>query len=185
MSMTCKTPPADPVIIPELVKRHGLTGEEFERIKKILGREPNFTELGIFSVMWSEHCSYKNSKKELKKFPTAGQNILVKAGEENAGVVDIGDGWAIAFKMESHNHPSAIEPFQGAATGVGGIIRDIFTMGARPEFCLNSLHFGPITNKNSKSEIGHSKLAENRRLRNRALRKLRRHPNNRRRDLFR
>jgi len=114
--------------------------------------------------MWSEHCSYKNSKKELKKFPTAGPNILVKAGEENAGVVDIGDGWAIAFKMESHNHPSAIEPFQGAATGVGGIIRDIFTMGARPEFCLNSLHFGPITDKNSKSEIGHSKLAENRRL---------------------
>ncbi|HEY6069776.1 MAG TPA: phosphoribosylformylglycinamidine synthase subunit PurL, partial [Chthoniobacterales bacterium] len=111
---------------------------------KILGREPNFTELGIFSVMWSEHCSYKNSRKELKKFPTSGPNILVKAGEENAGVVDIGDGWAIAFKMESHNHPSAIEPFQGAATGVGGIIRDIFTVGARPEFCLNSLRFGPI-----------------------------------------
>jgi phosphoribosylformylglycinamidine synthase len=114
--------------------------------------------------MWSEHCSYKNSKKELKKFPTTGPNILVKAGEENAGVVDIGDGWAIAFKMESHNHPSAIEPFQGAATGVGGIIRDIFTMGARPEFCLNSLHFGPITDKNSKSEIRNPKLAENRRL---------------------
>jgi len=94
--------------------------------------------------MWSEHCSYKNSRKELKKFPTTGPNILVKAGEENAGVVDIGDGWAIAFKIESHNHPSAIEPFQGAATGVGGIIRDIFTMGARPEFCLNSLRFGPI-----------------------------------------
>jgi len=164
MPMSHKTPPVDPVVTAELVKRHGLTGEEFERIKKILGREPNFTELGIFSVMWSEHCSYKNSKKELKKFPTAGPNILVKAGEENAGVVDIGDGWAIAFKMESHNHPSAIEPFQGAATGVGGIIRDIFTMGARPEFCLNSLHFGPITDKNSKSEIGHSKLAENRRL---------------------
>ena len=143
--MSHKTPPADPVVTAELVKRHGLTGEEFERIKKILGREPNFTELGIFSVMWSEHCSYKNSKRELKKFPTTGPNILVKAGEENAGVVDIGDGWAIAFKMESHNHPSAIEPFQGAATGVGGIIRDIFTMGARPEFCLNSLRFGPIT----------------------------------------
>ncbi|MEY2488590.1 MAG: phosphoribosylformylglycinamidine synthase subunit PurL [Verrucomicrobiota bacterium] len=119
--------------------------EEFERIKKILGREPNFTELGIFSVMWSEHCSYKNSRRELKKFPTSGPNILVKAGEENAGVVDIGDGWAVAFKIESHNHPSAIEPFQGAATGVGGIIRDIFTMGARPEFLLNSLRFGPIT----------------------------------------
>jgi phosphoribosylformylglycinamidine synthase len=164
MPMSHKTPPADPVVTAELVRRHGLTGEEFGRIKNILGREPNFTELGIFSVMWSEHCSYKNSKKELKKFPTTGPNILVKAGEENAGVVDIGDGWAIAFKMESHNHPSAIEPFQGAATGVGGIIRDIFTMGARPEFCLNSLHFGPITDKNSKSEIRNPKLAENRRL---------------------
>src|SRR5437762_1766284 len=145
MPMSQKTPRADSVVTPELVKRHGLTSEEFERIKKILGREPNFTELGIFSVMWSEHCSYKNSRRELKKFPTTGPNILVKAGEENAGVVDIGDGWAVAFKIESHNHPSAIEPFQGAATGVGGIIRDIFTMGARPEFCLNSLRFGPIT----------------------------------------
>src|SRR5438128_2471003 len=143
--MISAKPTTDPVVTPELVAKHGLTPEEFERIKKILGREPNFTELGIFSVMWSEHCSYKNSRRELKKFPTTGPNILVKAGEENAGVVDIGDGWAIAFKMESHNHPSAIEPFQGAATGVGGIIRDIFTMGARPEFCLNSLHFGPIT----------------------------------------
>ena len=157
-------PTADPVVTPELVKQHGLTSEEFERIKKILGREPNFTELGIFSVMWSEHCSYKNSRKELKKFPIAAPNILVKAGEENAGVVDIGDGWAIAFKMESHNHPSAIEPFQGAATGVGGIIRDIFTMGARPEFCLNSLRFGPITAENPKSENRNLKLAENRRL---------------------
>src|SRR6202166_2860635 len=136
----------DPAVTSELVAKHGLTPDEFERIKKILGREPNFTELGIFSVMWSEHCSYKNSRKELKKFPASGPNILVKAGEENAGVVDIGDGWAVAFKIESHNHPSAIEPFQGAATGVGGIIRDIFTMGARPEFCLNSLRFGPITN---------------------------------------
>src|SRR5438067_11864700 len=145
MPMTQITSCADSVVTPELVKRDGLTSEEFERIKKILGREPNFTELGIFSVMWSEHCSYKNSRRELKKFPTTGPNILVKAGEENAGVVDIGDGWAVAFKIESHNHPSAIEPFQGAATGVGGIIRDIFTMGARPEFLLNSLRFGPIT----------------------------------------
>ena len=143
--MTSQTPTVDPIVTPELVAKHGLTPEEFECIRKILGREPNFTELGIFSVMWSEHCSYKNSRKELRKFPTTGPKILVKAGEENAGVVDIGDGWAIAFKIESHNHPSAIEPFQGAATGVGGIIRDIFTMGARPEFCLNSLHFGPIT----------------------------------------
>jgi phosphoribosylformylglycinamidine synthase II len=162
--MSRKTPPADPNVTDELVERHGLTPEEFERIKKILGREPNFTELGIFSVMWSEHCSYKNSRKELKKFPTTGPNILVKAGEENAGVVDIGDGWAVAFKMESHNHPSAIEPFQGAATGVGGIIRDIFTMGARPEFCLNSLRFGPITDANSKSETRKTKIAANRRL---------------------
>jgi phosphoribosylformylglycinamidine synthase subunit PurL len=162
--MTSQKPTIDPVVTAELVRQHGLTPEEFERIKKILGREPNFTELGIFSVMWSEHCSYKNSKKELKKLPTIGPNILVKAGEENAGVVDIGNGWAIAFKIESHNHPSAIEPFQGAATGVGGIIRDIFTMGARPEFCLNSLRFGPITAENTKSEIRNSKLAANRRL---------------------
>ena len=158
-----RMPTADPEITPEVVEEHGLTPEEFARIKKILGREPNFTELGIFSVMWSEHCSYKNSRRELKKFPTTGPNILVKAGEENAGVVDIGDGWAIAFKIESHNHPSAIEPFQGAATGVGGIIRDIFTMGARPEFCLNSLRFGPISS-NFKSEISNLKLAANRRL---------------------
>src|SRR4051812_12304646 len=160
--MTSKTPQSDPVVTPELVKQHGLTPEEFEQIKKILGREPNFTELGIFSVMWSEHCSYKNSRKELKKLPTTAANILVKAGEENAGVVDIGDGWAVAFKIESHNHPSAIEPFQGAATGVGGIIRDIFTMGARPEFCLNSLRFGPINKSNIKHQT--SNIAANRRL---------------------
>jgi len=155
----------DPAITPELVAKHGLMPDEFERIKKILGREPNFTELGIFSVMWSEHCSYKNSRRELKKFPTTGPNILVKAGEENAGVVDIGDGWAVAFKIESHNHPSAIEPFQGAATGVGGIIRDIFTMGARPEFLLNSLRFGPIT-ESRKPDTGYRKdqIKNNRRL---------------------
>jgi phosphoribosylformylglycinamidine synthase len=139
------TTPAEPKITPEIVAKHGLTPDEYERIQSILGRAPNFTELGIFSVMWSEHCSYKNSRKELRKFPTTGDRVLVKAGEENAGVIDIGDGWAVAFKMESHNHPSAVEPFQGAATGVGGIIRDIFTMGARPVFSLNSLRFGPIT----------------------------------------
>jgi phosphoribosylformylglycinamidine (FGAM) synthase-like enzyme len=168
LPMISQMPTAEPAVTLELIKQHGLTPEEFERIKKILGREPNFTELGIFSVMWSEHCSYKNSKKELKKFPTTGPDILVRAGEENAGVVDIGNGWAIAFKMESHNHPSAIEPFQGAATGVGGIIRDIFTMGARPEFSLNSLRFGPITAENSKSDPPQAdrnpKLATNRRL---------------------
>jgi phosphoribosylformylglycinamidine synthase subunit PurL len=158
-------PVAEPQVTPEIVAQHGLTTEEFERIKIILGREPNFTELGIFSVMWSEHCSYKNSRKELKKFPTTGPNILVKAGEENAGVVDIGDGWAVAFKIESHNHPSAIEPFQGAATGVGGIIRDIFTMGARPEFLLNSLRFGPITPpRNRAGDPTKGQIAANRRL---------------------
>src|SRR5580700_7511692 len=131
-------------ITPELVRSHGLTDEEYERLQAILGRKPNFTELGIFSVMWSEHCSYKNSRLELRKFPTTGPRVLVKAGEENAGVIDIGDGWGVAFKMESHNHPSAVEPFQGAATGVGGILRDIFTMGARPIFLLNSLRFVDI-----------------------------------------
>src|SRR5256884_1254869 len=135
----------EPAITPELVQKHGLTPEEYERAKSILGREPSYTELGIFSVMWSEHCSYKNTRPLLKGFPTKSPRILVGAGEENAGIVDIGDGLAIAFKIESHNHPSAVEPFQGAATGVGGIIRDIFTMGARPVCSLNSLRFGPIT----------------------------------------
>ncbi len=130
----------------DLVRAHGLTEEEYEKIKDMLGREPNFTELGIFSVMWSEHCSYKSSKPLLRMFPTSGKNILIKAGEENAGVVDIGEGLAVVMKMESHNHPSAVEPFQGAATGVGGIIRDIFTMGARPIALLDSLRFGHLGN---------------------------------------
>ena len=145
MNTTAVSLPQDPEITPAVIAKHGITPDEYERIQGILGRKPNFTELGIFSVMWSEHCSYKNSKPELKKFPTTGPTVLVKAGEENAGVIDVGDGWGIAFKMESHNHPSAIEPFQGAATGVGGIIRDIFTMGARPVFNLNSLRFGAIS----------------------------------------
>ena len=136
---------SDPAVTPELVRQHNLTLEEYERIKETLGREPNYTELGIFSVMWSEHCSYKNTRPLLKTFPTKSPKILVGAGEENAGIVDIGHGLAIAFKIESHNHPSAVEPFQGAATGVGGIIRDIFTMGARPIAAINSLRFGPIT----------------------------------------
>src|SRR5437868_8741047 len=122
----------------------GLRAEEFEMIKKILGRVPNFTELSAYSVMWSEHCSYKNSIKWLKTLPREGSRLLVKAGEENAGLVDIGDGYGVVFKIESHNHPSAIEPFQGAATGVGGIHRDIFTMGARPIASLNSLRFGSL-----------------------------------------
>ncbi|TFB12476.1 phosphoribosylformylglycinamidine synthase subunit PurL [Candidatus Marinimicrobia bacterium MT.SAG.3] len=128
----------------ELAVEHGLTEGEYEEIKGILGRDPNYTELGIFSVMWSEHCSYKSSIAELKKLPKKGKHILSGAGEENAGLVDIGDGIAVAFKIESHNHPSAIEPYQGAATGVGGIMRDIFTMGARPIASLNSLRFGPL-----------------------------------------
>ncbi|MBW8051691.1 MAG: phosphoribosylformylglycinamidine synthase subunit PurL [Cytophagales bacterium] len=128
----------------------GLSGEEFNKIKKILGRTPNFTEISIFSVMWSEHCSYKNSIAWLKKLPKDSPRMLVKAGEENAGLVDIGDGLACSFKIESHNHPSAIEPYQGAATGVGGINRDIFTMGARPVAQLNSLRFGNIKDEKTK-----------------------------------
>ncbi len=135
-----------PEVTPELVKSHGLNTEEHEKIKEILGREPNYTELGIFSVMWSEHCSYKNSISLIKTLPRDGDNLLAKAGEENAGAVDIGDGMAIVFKIESHNHPSAVEPYQGAATGVGGILRDIFTMGARPIAALNSLRFGSPDN---------------------------------------
>src|SRR5918911_5204166 len=124
-----------------------LTDEEFEQIKKIMGRTPNFTELCAYSVMWSEHCSYKNSIKYLKKLPREGSKMLAKAGEENAGLMDIGNGYGVVFKIESHNHPSAIEPFQGAATGVGGIQRDIFTMGARPIASLNSLRFGNLKDK--------------------------------------
>ncbi|MFQ3580054.1 MAG: AIR synthase related protein [Bacteroidales bacterium] len=132
----------------ELVKELGLTEEEFELIKKYLGREPNFTELSIYSVMWSEHASYKNSINWLKTLPRKGDCLLAEAGEENAGLVDIGNNLACAFKIESHNHPSAVEPYQGAATGVGGINRDIFTMGARPIAQLNSLRFGnPNSNR--------------------------------------
>ncbi len=138
----------------DLVKAHGLTQEEYQKIKDTLGREPNFTELGIFSVMWSEHCSYKSSKSILRLFPTSGKNILIKAGEENAGVIDIGDGLCVVMKMESHNHPSAVEPFQGASTGVGGILRDIFTMGARPIALLDSLRFGPLDNGRNRYLLG-------------------------------
>jgi len=134
----------EPKVTLELAIEHGLNKEEYERILKILGRTPTFTELGIFSVMWSEHCSYKNSIVQLKTLPRSGGKLLVGAGEENAGLVDIGDGLAVAFKIESHNHPSAVEPYQGAATGVGGIMRDIFTMGARPIASLNSLRFGNL-----------------------------------------
>ncbi len=136
----------EPEVTLEIAKEHGLTEWEYNRIFELLGRQPNFTELGCFSVMWSEHCSYKNSIALLKTLPKTGKHLLVEAGEENAGLVDIGNGHAIAFKIESHNHPSAIEPYQGAATGVGGILRDIFTMGARPVAALNSLRFGDLGN---------------------------------------
>src|SRR5258706_1670817 len=130
---------------PETLRQHGLTSDEYEKIKQLLGeREPTLTELGIFSVMWSEHCSYKSSRVHLKRLPTRSKRVLQGPGE-NAGIIDIGDGWACAFKIESHNRPSFIEPFQGATTGVGGILRDIFTMGARPVAVMDSLRFGPIT----------------------------------------
>jgi phosphoribosylformylglycinamidine synthase len=132
-------------ITPEVLQDHGITPEEYEKLQQLLGgREPSLTELGIFSVMWSEHCSYKSSRVHLKRLPTRSKRVLQGPGE-NAGIIDIGDGWACAFKIESHNHPSFIEPFQGAATGVGGILRDIFTMGARPVAVMDSLRFGPIT----------------------------------------
>jgi len=135
-----------PAFSPEILRQHGLAPEEYEKIKQLLGgREPTITELGIFSVMWSEHCSYKSSRAHLKRLPTRSKRVLQGPGE-NAGIIDIGDGWACAFKIESHNHPSFIEPFQGATTGVGGILRDIFTMGARPVAVMDSLRFGPITN---------------------------------------
>jgi len=131
-------------ITPEMIREHGITLDEYEKIKQLLGgREPTITELGIFSVMWSEHCSYKSSRVHLKRLPTRSK-LVVQGPGENAGIIDIGDGWACAFKIESHNHPSFIEPFQGAATGVGGILRDIFTMGARPVAVMDSLRFGPI-----------------------------------------
>ena len=133
----------EPEVTPETARSIGLTGEEFERLKKILGRDPNWTELGITSALWSEHCSYKSSKIYLREFPTEGPHVLQGPGE-NAGVVDIGHGWVAVFKMESHNHPSFIEPYQGSMTGVGGILRDIFTMGARPIACMDALRFGEI-----------------------------------------
>ncbi|MGH9363115.1 MAG: phosphoribosylformylglycinamidine synthase subunit PurL, partial [Thermoanaerobaculia bacterium] len=134
---------AEPEVTPDLARAHGLSDEEFERLRGLLARDPNFTELGIAAALWSEHCSYKSSKVYLKELPTQGPRVLQGPGE-NAGVVDIGHGWVAVFKMESHNHPSYIEPYQGAATGVGGILRDIFTMGARPIACLDSLRFGEL-----------------------------------------
>src|SRR5689334_22478080 len=153
-------------ITPELLAQHNITPEEYERIKRLMGREPNLTELGIFSVMWSEHCSYKSSKVHLRRLPTEGERLVQGPGE-NAGIVDIGDGWCAAFKIESHNHPSFIEPYQGAATGVGGILRDIFTMGARPVAALNSLRFGPICDveiDETREQTSAASIARNRRI---------------------
>lgn len=147
----------EPEVNIQTAEELGLTPEEYENILKILSRKPTYTELGIFSVMWSEHCSYKNSILQIKTLPRSGGKLLVSAGEENAGLVDIGDNLAVAFKIESHNHPSAVEPYQGAATGVGGILRDIFTMGARPIAVLNSLRFGNITNNEGNNKINPSK----------------------------
>jgi phosphoribosylformylglycinamidine synthase II len=150
-------------VTPQIAVEHGLTPEEYARIQKILGRDPNFTELGIFSVMWSEHCSYKSSRVHLKRLPTSGPRVVQGPGE-NAGVVDIGDGLCAVFKIESHNHPSFVEPFQGAATGVGGILRDIFTMGARPIAVLDSLRFGPITPGPAAGSATAEEIARNRRM---------------------
>jgi phosphoribosylformylglycinamidine synthase subunit PurL len=153
-------------ITPELLDQHNITPDEYEHIKQLMGREPSFTELGIFSVMWSEHCSYKSSRVHLKRLPVEGE-CLVQGPGENAGIVDIGDGWCAAFKIESHNHPSFIEPYQGAATGVGGILRDIFTMGARPVAAMNSLRFGPIQDAEvdeSREQTSASTIARNRRI---------------------
>src|SRR5579863_10533772 len=147
-------------VTPQIAAEHGLTPAEYARTQKILGRDPNLTELGIFSVMWSEHCSYKSSRVHLKKLPTRGTHVVQGPGE-NAGVVDIGDGLVAVFKIESHNHPSFVEPFQGAATGVGGILRDIFTMGARPIAVLDSLRFGPLEGGPGVSE---EEAARNRRI---------------------
>src|ERR1700742_3197198 len=135
--------PQPVTVPPELLAQHSITAEEYSRILAALGRTPSLTELGIYSVMWSEHCSYKSSRVHLKRLPTQSDRVVQGPGE-NAGIIDVGDGWACAFKIESHNHPSYIQAFQGAATGVGGILRDIFTMGARPFAVMDSLRFGPI-----------------------------------------
>src|SRR5437773_5475879 len=137
-------------VTPQLLREHGLTEQEYQKILKTLGRTPTLAELGVFSVMWSEHCPYKSSRLHLKRLPTRSRRVVQGPGE-NAGIIDIGEGWACAFKIESHNHPSFIEPFQGAATGVGGILRDIFTMGARPVAVMDSLRFGPILDSKDKS----------------------------------
>ena len=180
--MTTRTLPAVPSpasISAELLKQHSLTAEEYARIEAALGRTPSLTELGIYSVMWSEHCSYKSSRVHLRRLPTGrattGPGSVVQGPGENAGIIDIGDGWACAFKIESHNHPSYIEPFQGATTGVGGILRDIFTMGARPLAVMDSLRFGPLSRRRrirSRARPQESPDRRRRRRRHRQLRQL-------------
>ena len=145
--------PGERMVTPEVVREHNLNDREYERILALLGRTPTLTELGIFSALWSEHCSYKHSKPVLRTFPTTGPNVVQGPGE-NAGVLRLPQGWAVAFKIESHNHPSAVEPYQGAATGVGGILRDVFTMGARPVALLNSLRFGPLDHPRNRYLFG-------------------------------
>ncbi|HVD06014.1 MAG TPA: AIR synthase related protein, partial [Gemmatimonadaceae bacterium] len=147
--------PGDPVITPALVAEHGLTPEEYQRLVVLLGREPTFTELGIVSALWNEHCSYKHSRPLLRGLPTKAPWVLQGPGE-NAGVISVGDGLAVAFKIESHNHPSAVEPYQGAATGVGGILRDIFAIGARPIAVLDSLRFGEPSSARSRYLLEHA-----------------------------
>src|SRR6478752_7646219 len=149
-----KEPTAQQVAEQKLYKQMGVTDEEYDTIVGFLGHQPNYVEIGVFSVMWSEHCAYKNSKPLLKRFPITGPRVLMGPGE-GAGIVDIGDNQAVVFKIESHNHPSAVEPYQGAATGVGGIIRDIFSMGARPVALMNSLRFGKLENDRVKYLFEH------------------------------
>ena len=175
---TVEARPGDPLITPALISEHGLTTDEYQRLVAMLGRDPTFTELGIVSALWSEHCSYKHSRPLLKTLPTKAPYVLQGPGE-NAGVISIGDGLAVAFKIESHNHPSAVEPYQGAATGVGGILRDVFTMGARPIAMLNSLRFGSL------DSAARSLSVRRRRQGHRRLRQLRRHPDRRRRGRVR
>ena len=168
---------AEPQVDPALAQAHGLSSEEYDRVCALLGRTPSYTELGIFSVMWSEHCSYKSSRIHLKRFPTTGPQVLQGPGE-NAGAVDVGDGLVAVFKMESHNHPSFVEPYQGAATGVGGILRDIFTMGARP---IASLELAALRRARASAD---AYLVGGVVRRDRRLRELHRRPDGRRRDCF-
>ena len=161
MNIASSAPVPSPVAVtPQLLAQHSITADEYSRILAALGRVPSLTELGIYSVMWSEHCSYKSSRVHLKRLPTKSDRVVQGPGE-NAGIIDVGDGWACAFKIESHNHPSYIEPFQGAATGVGGILRDIFTMGARPLAVMDSLRFGPITEEANQDADERKQIARN------------------------